>query len=258
MATRKLYRAWCLFWFGGIYVLLFPLFWLCLRRPAWYRHTGPLNRLWAWCFYRFSGLPMRVDRRFRPDPAQPYVYCANHTSYLDIPATGFALPGYLTYVGKHSLKRVPLFGYMFGKLHIAVDRRSRVSGYRSLLAAYAAVDRGSSLIVFPEGGIHDVPQPQLMPFKDGPFRIAIEKQIPVVPVTIPFNWRILPDDGRLLPYRFPGLVVIHPPIDTRGMTAANLPALRQRTYQTISQEWRRHCPELLTSQPTPTVHENLT
>lgn len=248
-----MYRAWCLFWFGGTYVVLFPLFWLCLRREAWFRHTGTLNRIWARIFYFGSGLPIRVEYRFRPVRGRPYVYCANHTLYLDIPTTGYALPGYLTYVGKASLTKVPLFGYMFRKLHIAVDRRSRVSGYRSLLAAHAAIDRGSSLIIFPEGGIHDVPQPRLMPFKDGPFRIAIEKQIPMVPVTIPHNWRVLPDDGRFLPYRYPSLLVIHPPISTEGLTLNDLPALRQQTYDIIYQEWHRHYPDHLAQ---PTLHED--
>ncbi|MGB3618918.1 MAG: lysophospholipid acyltransferase family protein [Catalinimonas sp.] len=241
---RKLYRAWCLTWFGGTYLALFPLFWLCLLRPAWYRHTGTLNRIWARVFYFGSGLPIRVDHRFKPGRG-PYVYCANHTSYLDIPTTGYALPGYLTYVGKASLTKVPLFGWMFKKLHIAVDRRSRISGYRSLVASYAAIDRGSSLIIFPEGGICDLPQPRLMPFKDGPFRIAIEKQVPVVPVTIPHNWRVLPDNGTFLPYRHPSLVVVHAPIETRGLTMDDLPALRRRTYDVIWEEWRRHHPQLV-------------
>ncbi|SDL05681.1 1-acyl-sn-glycerol-3-phosphate acyltransferase [Catalinimonas alkaloidigena] len=240
---RKLYRAWSLFWFAFFYTLLFPWFWLFLRRKAWFRYTGPLNRIWAHLFYAFSFFPIRVERRFRVKKGEQYIFCPNHASYLDIPTTGYALPGYITYMGKSSLARVPLFGYMFKKLHITVDRKSRMGRYRSLIAAREALERGSHLVIFPEGGIPDHPMPALAPFKDGPFRLALEKQLPIVPVTIPYNWIILPDDGKFLPRRHPGKVILHEPIVTQGMTIEHLEELKQRTYEVIYQEMVRHFPD---------------
>ena len=79
-------------------------------------------------------------------------------------------------------------------------------------------------------------------FKDGAFRVAIEKQIPIVPVTIPYNWIILPDEN-LLPKLKKLKVVFHRPINTIGMTLEDIDKLKQQTYNTIDAELKRHTNE---------------
>jgi 1-acyl-sn-glycerol-3-phosphate acyltransferase len=76
-------------------------------------------------------------------------------------------------------------------------------------------------------------------FKDGAFRLAIEKQIPVVPVTIPNNWIILPPDEFLLRWGTVS-VIFHEPIPTRGMTLADLDTLKHRVFDVIEKELSQH------------------
>ena len=97
-------------------------------------------------------------------------------------------------------------------------------------------------MIFPEGGIITANPPTMTRFKDGAFRTAIEKQIAVIPVTIPYNWIILPDSS-FLPRRHLMKVIYHEPIETTGMTLADLPALKQKTYEIISSELKRHLNE---------------
>jgi len=75
-------------------------------------------------------------------------------------------------------------------------------------------------------------------FKDGPFRIAIEKQIPVVPVTIPYNWIILPDDGKFLLNKRERKVkiIFHEPIETKGLKMSDMEDLKQKTFEIIDSE----------------------
>ncbi len=90
------------------------------------------------------------------------------------------------------MEGIPFFGYMYKKLHITVDRSKLKSRYTTLKRSMEAIDHGKSLVIFPEGGIITEREPVLSRFKDGAFRIAIDKQIPIVPVSIPYNGYFCP------------------------------------------------------------------
>ena len=96
--------------------------------------------------------------------------------------------------------------------------------------------------MYPEGGIRTPAPPQLASFKSGPFRVAIEKQVPVVPVTIPDNWFILPNDKKLLMRPCRPRLIFHPPIPTQGMTEDDVEPLKQQARQIIAQELAKHYP----------------
>src|SRR5690606_32353034 len=135
---------------------------------------------------------------------------------LDIPLMGFS-PVYFVFVGKSSIAKVPLFGYMYKKLHVTVDRNSLKSKYETIERSKKAIEEGKSLVIFPEGGIVSQEPPKMARFKDGPFRVAIEKQIPLVSVTIPYNWIILPDDGKMMVTKRTSKLIFHEPIITEGL-----------------------------------------
>ena len=91
-------------------------------------------------------------------------------------------------------------------------------------------------MIFPEGGIVSKNMPQMARFKDGAFRLAIEKQIPIVPITIPYNWIWLPDDGKLLLHRHENLIIFHDPIKTKDFTIENIGLLKTKVFEVISNE----------------------
>jgi len=108
-----------------------------------------------------------------------------------------------------------------------------------------AIENNISVALFPEGTIPKHDNPKLIPFKDGAFRIAIEKQVPIVPVTLPHNWKILPDDGKWLIHRHLMKLIIHEPIETTGMTLEDVDKLKEKTYQIIHEELKKHNPGLV-------------
>lgn len=170
------------------------------------------------------------------------VFCVNHFSYLDIATMGF-LPRPFIFIGKASIRKVPLFGYMFRKLHITVNRQSLKDRYATYQKSSEAIDQGKDLVIFPEGGIVTNRPPHMAKFKEGAFKTAIAKGVPIVPVTLPNNWIILPDNGQFLPTLRRCSMIIHEPISTVGLSEKDVPALREKCFQVIDAELRKHFPD---------------
>ena len=170
-----------------------------------------INYIWAWCFMKMAFIPVRRVFQFKVDRKQQYILCANHFSYLDIPILGL-FPRPFKFVGKSSLARIPVFGYMYNALHITVNRSSYKSRANSLLKAKEALDKGFNLGFFPEGGIRLEDYPHMMDFKDGAFKLATEYNLPIVPVTLPDDYHILADDDLLNIRRKKCRIVYHEPI----------------------------------------------
>lgn len=175
------------------------------------------------------------------DQSKTYVFCANHFSLLDIVSFGFS-PVPIVYVGKESLAKIPLFGYMFRKLHITVKRSNPKSSFKALQDAMQSIEEGRSPVMFPEGGILTKHFPKMVRFKDGPFRAAIEKQIELVPVTLPDNWIILPDEKSPLITRKPMRMIFHDPIPTVGLNINDIDSLKKKVFTIIDNEIEKYWP----------------
>jgi len=187
---RKIYTIYGFFIFALIYILLLPIFLIVLQNKKWHSAGRNLYRLWARAFFALIFMPIRIKYISKLSKRKSYIFCSNHFSFMDIPAIGCSKFN-ITFVGKSSLGMVPLFGYMYNKLNITVDRSKLKSRYETMLECRNAINNGQNLVFFPEGGMLAENPPEMARFKDGAFRLAIEEQVPVVPVTIPFNWKIL-------------------------------------------------------------------
>lgn len=205
---RKTYTVYAGILFILSFLLIFPFFLICIWVPGWEKYGRKINQYWARVYFALIFLPVKLEIRADLKKGSPYIFLANHFSYLDVAMMGF-IPGDVFFVGKASIRKAPLFGYYFKKLHIAVDRERMKSRAETMRRAGLALDNGSGIVLFPEGGIYTQNPPQMVHFKNGAFRLAMEKQIPVIPVTLSYNHLILPDDGTLLLHRRPAKMVIH-------------------------------------------------
>ncbi|MEA5425723.1 lysophospholipid acyltransferase family protein [Arcicella lustrica] len=230
---RFLYTAWAIFWFVSLFLILFPFFWLFLQKETWKPKAHYLNRLWGKLYFPIIGMPINIKYEAEIDVNKTYVFCANHFSYLDIAVMGLVIKNYYAFVGKAGLKKVPLFGYMFRKLHIQVDRNDKHSRSVSLTRSLKALKNGRSIIIFPEGGIKAKHPPKLhLPLKDGGFVMAINQQIPIVPITFLNNFQIL-EDGEYLLKPKAVKVIVHKPIETKGMTSNDVEALKEKFKEVV-------------------------
>lgn len=238
---RVLHGLYAMVLFAISFLFFFILLLIPVVAPKQHHLVGVFNRWWAHFFFTVGLFPFKVEVRTPLNKKQQYIFCPNHFSYMDIPTMGLN-PMNSIFVGKNDMEKIPLFGYMYRKLHITVDRASLKSRYTTLLRSAEAIDHGKNLTIFPEGGIVSQEPPKMGRFKDGAFRIAIEKQIPIIPVTIPYNWIILPDSA-IWPKRGTTTVIFHEPISTVGMDLSGIEVLKKKTYDVIDAELKRHYDE---------------
>lgn len=208
---RKIYTAYAGITFVLTFLAIFPFFVICIWVPGWKKFGRKINQYWAKTYFSLIFLPVKIEQNSKIQKNQPYIFLANHFSYLDVAMMGF-VPGDVLFVGKASIRKAPLFGYYFKKLHIAVDRGRVKSRAETMRRAGLALESGSGIVLFPEGGIYTQNPPQMVPFKSGAFRLAVEKNVPIIPVTLSHNYQILPDDGKLLLHRKPAKMVLHQPL----------------------------------------------
>lgn len=239
--VRTLHTFYGLFVFALLFLIFFWLLLIPILFPSQHKLIGVVNRWWAKLLFIFVFLPYRIEYRAKLDPKKVYIFCANHFSYLDIPAMGL-VPVNTVFVGKNDMEKVPLFGFMYRKLHITVNRGSMRSRGATVKRSMEAIDEGKSLIIFPEGGMLTKHPPHMVPFKDGAFRTAIEKQIPIVPVTLPFNWLILPDQNPMRLFAGRIEVIFHRPIETDGLDLSHVSELKQKVFSVIDHELKKKNP----------------
>lgn len=214
-------------------ILLWPVFFVLLSLKK-HRASFKLMRIWARWVLTIPGIIPRVKREADPrDINGPCVFVANHSSYLDIVVSYIAVPTYFVYMGKAEIDKAPLLRMFFKGMNIYVDRKTRTGSYAAFQQAAEKLKNGESVFIYPEGTIES--KGNLKLFKNGAFKLAIENQVPVVPVTFLGNWKLLQNGGFFKSHGRPGLtrVLVHKPVYTNGMTGEDLIPLRQKIREII-------------------------
>jgi 1-acyl-sn-glycerol-3-phosphate acyltransferase len=183
----------------------------------WTFITGDIRLLYrmfmigAWNGIRLTGVRVKTVGLDKLDPARTYIFMSNHVSNLDPPITVPLIPKRTSVLVKKELFKVPVLGkaMRMGSL-IPVDRGNRDAGIESVRAAKEVVQQGLNMTIYVEGKRSF--DGKLLPFKKGPFYLAMECGVPVVPITITGTPYVMPK-GRFAIK--PGLVTVnfHPPIE---------------------------------------------
>lgn len=143
--------------------------------------------------------------------------------------------GRFHFMGKDELLSTPILKLFFKTIDIPVNRDSKMSAFRAFKRAGDNLGQGMSLVIFPEGKIdEDHYPPILQPFKNGPFRLAIEKRIPIVAISIADAWKKMWDDGAKHGTR-PGIcdIYIYKPISTEDLALTDADDLKDRVFDLI-------------------------
>lgn len=174
------------------------------RVALWGAHLGA----------RLVGVRWETIGRDRLDPNQTYIFMANHTSNIDPPVIVPLIGRRVFILAKKELFKIPIFGYAMRKARfIAVDRQNRNAAIDSVRRATEVLQSGLSMMVYPEGTRSR--DGKLLPFKKGPFHLAMDSGASVVPVTIIGAHEIWPKGTfRVTPGTI--RVVFHAPVDPHG------------------------------------------
>ena len=208
-----------------IRTLLMLTFWLLLVPLAaligfpWTFLTGKVDVLYwlgtriAFAGVRLAGVKVKVVGLDRLDPGAPYIFMSNHVSNLDPPILVPTIPRRTSVLVKKELFRVPILGRAMRLASLVpVDRSNRDAAIASLRAAAEVLARSIPMTIFVEGTRSF--DGRLLPFKKGPFYLAMESGAPVVPVTIVGTHHILPK-RRFSICRGEATVVFHSPLNPK-------------------------------------------
>jgi len=234
-------KAHCYLYMSSVaifYFLLYPFLWYFSRKPSTYRQMNKFRRLWGFLSSAFSGIFYSFTYEAPLDRTKPYIICPNHTSHLDITAMSLLVKNDCCFMGKEELTDGLVTGLFFKTVDIPVNRESKMSSFRAFKKAMEKLQSGITMIVFPEGKISDDYPPQLHAFKNGPFRLAIEAGVPIVPVTSLNNWKLLWDTGTKYGSK-PGVchIYIHKPIETKHLTVDDADSLRDKVYRIMKEKF---------------------
>lgn len=197
-----------------------------------------IRRSWGFVSSLLVGIIYSFDYAEPIDWTKTYIICPNHTSNLDITAmTIMVKNNNHCFMGKEALLDNFVTRLFFKTVDIPVNRESKMSSYRAFKKASELLAEGTSIIIFPEGRIPDQYPPELHDFKNGPFRLAIELKIPIIPVSSTNTWEVLWDTG-LVHGSKPGIcnIFVHKPVDTANLTLDDADALRDRVHDIIKQK----------------------
>jgi 1-acyl-sn-glycerol-3-phosphate acyltransferase len=143
-------------------------------------------------------------------------------------------------MAKIELNKAPLFNIFFKDMQISVNRKNIKDAHRAYARASEEIDGGHSVFIFPEGTIGS-DKGLLLKFKNGPFKLAIDKQVPILPIVYTHNWKLLQTGGFFKSYGRPGIskAIICKPIETKGMTDENVVHLREQVYSLFEETLRK-------------------
>ncbi|WP_299363868.1 1-acyl-sn-glycerol-3-phosphate acyltransferase [Winogradskyella sp.] len=233
-----LYRIWFYVLVALPIVALLPILLISISREKWYPYFFSLARFWAKFILLGMGFNYKVIKEEIPDSKKSYMFIANHTSMADIMLMLVSVKNPFVFVGKKELAKIPLFGFFYKRTCILVDRSSAKSRQAVFLRAQRRLKQGLSICIFPEGG---VPEEHIIldEFKDGAFRLAINHQIPIVPITFY-------DNKKRFSYTFfsggPGRMKakIHKFLQTKGLKIDDTKALNENARSLILEELNKN------------------
>jgi len=181
---------------------------------------------------------MYIHNKEKFDRSTAYVILANHRSNYDAPVAAASTFGSIRYLIKHELLKVPLLGSLFKRSAVSVDRTSHESRKASMELLNNYLKDGQSIFIFPEGTRNKSGENNLLPFKDGAFRLAIDLQVPILPQVYINTDYIMPYKPLLMrPARID--VYYLDPISTEGLTMQDLQNLKEQVRSVISEEYNK-------------------
>lgn len=165
------------------------------------------------------------------DPRRPYVAVANHESFADIFLLSH-LPWEMKWLSKEAIFRIPIMGWMMRMAgDIAVRRGEKGSRGQAVEQIHDRLDKGVSVMILPEGTRSA--DGELLPFRNGAFRIAIDRQLPILPIALAGTREAMAKHSLRFNHAR-AIARVLEPVETAGMTIDDVPELRDRVRDSIA------------------------
>jgi 1-acyl-sn-glycerol-3-phosphate acyltransferase len=175
-------------------------------------------RAWMYVFFFLAGLRLKVKGKNNFEAGHNYIIVFNHNSMIDVPVSYPFMPGANKTIAKIEMTRVPLFGLIYKRGSVLVDRKNEESRKLSYLKMKEVLDMGLHMCIYPEGTRNKTDQP-LQRFHDGAFRLSLDTGKPIMPGLIFNSKKVLP--GKTF-YFWPAKLELHylPPVSPSNFSSA--------------------------------------
>ncbi|HEY0679819.1 MAG TPA: lysophospholipid acyltransferase family protein [Chitinophagaceae bacterium] len=193
----RVWAVWGLITFV-ITLLIFALpIWLTnyLPEPRGTEVFRRISKTWMTIFLTLIGCPVRVKGKSRFKKGQTYIVTCNHNSLMDVPVTTPFIPGPNKTIAKIEMARIPIFGLIYKRGSVLVDRKSDESRRRSLEDMKNVLATGMHMCIYPEGTRNKTGEP-LKSFYEGAFRLATDTGTSIIPTLIFNTGTVLPANKK--------------------------------------------------------------
>lgn len=242
---KYLYTVWSLFTFTFFMLLAVPVF--TFSPLLFGKHSLKITLSYYKFWLKYWGLltatDYKVQGREKLDIDQQYMFVVNHTSTADAFAINVAIQHLFTFLAKIEISRFPIMGYLIKQGGaVFVDRENQESRLKSMDEMRQNVQKGISVLVFPEGTRNVKKDRPVQDFYSGAFQIAIELQLPVAPMIIIGAENFFTDEN--LPVH-PTTIrcIFADPISTKGLSLEELPKIKAQTHHIMTELLYKHDPQ---------------
>jgi len=238
----KIYTLYALFWFTIFTLLAFPL---VLIFSFFGRRTGcnlicSMARIWADIWYFVLGIRHENIFESSYDPSRNYIFLFNHSSYMDIPCLFKAIRKQpFRVLGKEEIKKIPVFGFIYSRGAVMVDRGDTMRRAKSVRALKSLLKHHISIGIFPEGTFNETGK-ALKSFYDGAFSISIETQTPIKPVLFLDNYNLLNHRELLSLKHGRSRAVFLDEISPEGFNLKQISLFKQKVYFIIENKLKEY------------------
>ena len=227
----RIFAAWALLTFILTMLIILPATWAMglLPEPKRTRWFIDLSRVWMAVWLPLAGIRLIIKGKDKFKKGENYVVVCNHNSLMDVPVTSPGIPGGNKTIAKIEMAKIPLFGLIYRRGSVLVDRKSEESRLKSYAYMRKVLEMGLHMCIYPEGTRNKTNQP-LKEFKDGAFRLAIEANKAIVPAVLFNTKKVLPLHKTF--YFWPSRIEMHflDPVDTTGLEISDVKKLKQTVF----------------------------
>lgn len=219
----RIFAFWALVVFVSTLLIVIFIAWVMgvVKEPARSRILQHVYQVWMAFFFAATGVRRVIKGRKHFKKGQAYVVVCNHNSLLDPPLSTPAIPGANKTIAKIEMAKIPLFGVVYKRGSVLVDRKNEESRRQSYVKMKEVLAMGLHMCIYPEGTRNKTSEP-LQKFHDGAFRLAVETGHAVIPALIFHTAKVLPPRKSF--FFWPRRVEMHflPPVEATGKTTSGL------------------------------------
>lgn len=194
-----------------------------------------LSRIWMKVFFTLTGVRRIFKGKENLKPGENYIVICNHNTFMDVPLSSPGIPnGGNKTIAKIEMAKIPLFGIIYKRGSVLVDRKSEESRKKSFLQMKEVLDMGMHMCIYPEGTRNKTKEP-LQKFHDGAFKLAMDTGKSILPAVIFYSKDVLPPDKTF--YYWPHKIEMHflPPLSPSQFSSTE--ALKQKAFDVMKEHY---------------------